>query len=140
MATLQARISRRIGQKEYVKYLVVIPPDLVASRGWSKGQEISLQPVGKDRLRLQPAPPRQIDRHMTFDDFGEKVERVLASAPEGQTWTELRERAGLPMKKPQAIWVKRMEDERGLTRTVDPKSSRIVWKIALKKDLTRWMK
>jgi hypothetical protein len=139
MATLQASISRRIGDRVYLKYFIVIPSHLVESRGWKKGEEISINPVGKTSLGLRPSPQAQEDRPPTFDEFAQKVENVLTKTPEGMPWTRIRETTGLPQSKPSALWVKRMQEERGLVRLFNPKTSRFIWKLDSKKGLERWI-
>lgn len=37
---LQKRANRKVGTKEYVKWYVNIPADLIKEMGWKEGQEI----------------------------------------------------------------------------------------------------
>jgi len=49
---LQRQLNRRAKGKEYSKWLVVIPPDMVEKLGWREGEELELDVRG-DELRLQ---------------------------------------------------------------------------------------
>lgn len=65
---------------------------------------------------------------MRYVDFRDSICRELRRNRKGLTWPELRDRLDLPYKSPCSEWVKRMEDEDGLTRT--PGSGRaFVWRI-----------
>jgi hypothetical protein len=138
LATLQTSISRRIGEKSYLKHFLVIPSHIVVSRGWTKGTEIDFRPVGRSGLLLQPGSAKS-NEQPKFEDFAEKIEKVLRDIPEGIPWAKVRELTGLPQSKPNAFWVKRMQEERGLVRLLDPKTSRFIWKMSTKKGLERWV-
>jgi len=43
---LQSQVSRRVGKKEYRKFWVVIPNDIIARLGWVEGQEVSPEVKG----------------------------------------------------------------------------------------------
>ena len=44
---LQGHISRKVGDKEYVKHVLVIPGDIVKRVGWSIGKEVNIDVKGK---------------------------------------------------------------------------------------------
>lgn len=46
---LQKRLNRRVGDKEYVKWYVNIPAELVTEFGWKEGQELDTK---KQRRKL----------------------------------------------------------------------------------------
>jgi hypothetical protein len=139
LTTLQTSISRRIGEKSYLKHFLVIPSHIVVSRGWTKGTEIDFRSVGKSGLLLQPASVSRSNAHPEFEDFAAKIEKVLQDIPEGIPWAKVRELTGLPQTKPNAFWVKRMQDERGLVRLYNAKTSRFIWKLSTKKGLEKWV-
>ena len=37
---LQKQLSKKIGDKEYVKYVIVVPPKLIDKLGWKGGEEL----------------------------------------------------------------------------------------------------
>ena len=37
---LQKQVSRRLKNKEYAKYVVVVPPQMVKELGWHEGEEL----------------------------------------------------------------------------------------------------
>ncbi len=43
---LQKRLSRKVGDKEYDKWIITIPPSKVKELGWKEGQEIELKIKG----------------------------------------------------------------------------------------------
>ena len=49
---LQKQLSQKIGNKEYVKYVIVIKPKLVERLGWKKGQELEADVKG-DKLVVE---------------------------------------------------------------------------------------
>ncbi len=53
---------------------------------------------------------------MRYVEFRNAIEEELLENRAGLTWAELRERLNLPYKQPCPEWVKRMEEEIGLSR------------------------
>jgi hypothetical protein len=133
LAVLQASVSRRIGDKSYLKYFFVMPAHLIEARGWTRGQEFDFRLVGKTSVLLQPTTKVKERGSLSFEEFAAKIEPVLQEAPEGMPYGKIRELTGLPQSKPSAYWVKRMEEERGLIRIYDSKTSRFTWKLDAKK-------
>lgn len=56
---------------------------------------------------------------MTYENFRDKIGKVLRDAGGSLTWTEVRTRANLPQKFPNNKWVHRMENDIGLERKRD---------------------
>jgi hypothetical protein len=52
----------------------------------------------------------------SYDDFSSKIAKVLREAGKPLTWTEIRTTAALPQAFPNNQWVRRMEQDIGLTR------------------------
>lgn len=50
---LQKQSSRRVGNVEYPKWVVVIPPDKVEELGWEEGIELEADPKD-NKLILKP--------------------------------------------------------------------------------------
>ncbi len=44
---LQKHITRKVGNKEYAKYVVVIPPEHIDQLEWEEGQELEPEVKGK---------------------------------------------------------------------------------------------
>ena len=44
---LQKQKSRKVGDKEYSKYVIIVPPDRIDKLGWQEGEELSDQVQGK---------------------------------------------------------------------------------------------
>ena len=50
---LQQRLNRRVGDKEYVKWYVDIPSDVIEQAGWKEGSDLEV--VVKDgKVMLRP--------------------------------------------------------------------------------------
>lgn len=47
MVRLQKQLSRKVGDTEYAKYVVVIPPSAVKEAGFKEGQELKITVVKK---------------------------------------------------------------------------------------------
>lgn len=43
MAKLQKQVSRKVGNKEYSKYVIVIPEDKIKEAGLKEGQELNIK-------------------------------------------------------------------------------------------------
>ena len=43
MARLQKQLSRKVGDKEYAKYVIVIPPEEIKKSGFREGQELKIE-------------------------------------------------------------------------------------------------
>lgn len=50
---LQKQLSRRVGNEEYAKWVVVIPPEQIKELGWLEGTELEADPKNK-KLILKP--------------------------------------------------------------------------------------
>ena len=50
---LQKQISRKVGDKEYAKYVLVISSEVVKKVGWKVGQEIEAQ-ISYNSVKLKP--------------------------------------------------------------------------------------
>ena len=65
---------------------------------------------------------------MRYVDFMDVIQEVLRQNPAGLTWAELKERLDLPYDRPCPTWVRRMEQEVGLSR-VKGSGRAYVWKL-----------
>ena len=50
---LQKHVTRKVGDKEYAKYVVVIPPEHIEQLEWEEGQELEPEVKGK-KLLISP--------------------------------------------------------------------------------------
>jgi len=128
LATLQTRISRRLGAKEYRKSELVIPRELVQRLSWADDQTIDFKPYGNDKLLLVPTEPKQRPVKLAFEAFAATVLRVLTGHPQGLTWSRIRDLGELEQTTPNPIWVYRMEKECGLERFRN-KTMQVLWRL-----------
>ena len=52
---LQKHLNRKVENKEYAKYVVVIPPEHIEKLGWEEGQNLEPEVKGK-KLVISPKP------------------------------------------------------------------------------------
>ncbi len=69
---------------------------------------------------------------MRYLDFKTQIENELGEHAEGFTWVELKRRLDLPYEQPCPTWVKRLEEEIGLTRSRGAGRA-FIWKIQTNK-------
>ncbi len=43
---LQKQLSKRVGEKKYAKYVIVIPPKTIDKLGWKAGEELETEVKG----------------------------------------------------------------------------------------------
>jgi len=65
---------------------------------------------------------------MTYEDFRTAIERALIEAGKPLTWSDIKQRAGLPQKVPNNKWVRQMEIDIGLIREKG-KDGRMLWRL-----------
>ena len=65
---------------------------------------------------------------MRYEDFRNAIHAELRRTPTGLTWPQLQARLALPYARPCPTWVKRLEQEVGLTRTKGPPAA-YLWKL-----------
>ena len=53
---------------------------------------------------------------MRYVDFCDAIQEELDRNPSGLTWAQLKERLDLPYNRPCPTWIRRMEQEAGLSR------------------------
>jgi hypothetical protein len=59
---LQKQLSRHFGGREYVKWVVVLPPRIVKELEWGEGMELIAKIDGKG-LRIVPSSPSPRSRN-----------------------------------------------------------------------------
>lgn len=64
---------------------------------------------------------------MSYEEFRDKIEKVLKLNRDGLTGTEIKTKLKLPQRVPNNKWVRMMEKDIGLTRVKEPKG--MVWRL-----------
>jgi len=129
MASLQTRISRRAGDKTYVKSELVIPQEYVNQLGWTQNQNVEFKPYGTGKLLLIPTAQKTKPPKPTFETFAAAVTKALRETIGGLTWFEIRRKAGLKQSTPNPIWVYRLERECGVRRVRNGKNLQTIWRL-----------
>ena len=117
-----------MGETEYPKWVVIIPPAQVDQLGWEEGRELESIVEG-NKLVIKPLinPPSK-QQKTPYEEFRDRIEEALKAEPKGLTWTEIKQRLGLPQKVPNNKWVRMMEKDIGLVRETD-KERGVVWRL-----------
>ncbi len=55
---LQKQLSRRYGGKDYAKWLVVIPPNVVDKLGWTEGEDLEPRIEGRELMLKRARKPK----------------------------------------------------------------------------------
>ena len=50
---LQKQLSRKVGNKEYIKYVITIPAKKIEKLGWNQHTELEME-VSKSTAKLKP--------------------------------------------------------------------------------------
>lgn len=129
---LMKAFSYKYGDKSRYKYLISIPEEIIEKLGWQAGSELNAIPKDNKIVvefvsKPSNKPPKVLEPKMTYDEFKNKILKLLTNN-DGLTWTEIRDKLGLPQIVPNNKWVREMEKDVGLLRVRDPKG--IVWKIS----------
>ncbi|MGI0141249.1 MAG: DUF488 family protein [Candidatus Micrarchaeales archaeon] len=106
---LQKVPSRKLNQKEYVKWLIIVPPKEVDQLGWEDGQKLKSF-VEKNNLVII------ISKEPSYDEFKTKIAQLLNTKSQGFTWKEIKEKLKLEIKVPNNKWVRKLENEISLKR------------------------
>jgi len=106
---LQKRLSRKFKGKEYVKWILTIPPQDIEKTGWKEGQKLKSE-VYDSNLIIKKS------LELTYDDFKNRILELLNSKPEGFIWQEIKEKLNLEQKVPNNKWVRKLEKEISLRR------------------------
>lgn len=126
---LQRQISRIVNRNEYAKWTIIIPPSQIEELGWNEGMELQSYVKNKKLVVKPQTKPKEKPTKMTYKEFRDKIQGILKTEPEGLSWTEIRDRLKLPQKVPNNLWVKMMEKDIGLVRTLDNKTAKTIWRL-----------
>lgn len=70
----------------------------------------------------------EVEKKMTYEEFKQIIKEELQKAPDGLTWTQIRERRPeIYQKFPANQWVRQMEKDIGLIRS--KKSGKTLWRL-----------
>jgi len=115
---LQKQKVRKTGDKEYFKWVLLIPSDRVKQLGWSEGIELKEEIKGNS-LCIRPLSKNELNKNQDiplYEDFKKSIKNILERHPAGLTWSQIRDKLNLPQKYPNNQWVRRLEQDIGLRR------------------------
>ena len=126
---LMRQVSRQVGNNEYAKWMIIIPPANVEKLGWKEGQELESQVKGRILAIKPQAKRKEKSKKMAYEEFRDKIKELLQTRPQGLTWTDIRNTLKLPQKVPNNMWVRMMESDIGLIRELDNKTAKKTWRL-----------
>jgi hypothetical protein len=106
---LQKVPSRILNKKEYVKWLIIVPPKDVSELGWKDGQKLKTA-VERGNLVIT------LSKEPSYEEFKNKILTLLDSRQQGFIWQEIKEKLNLEQKVPNNKWVRKLEKEINLRR------------------------
>ncbi len=115
------------------RYVIEVPEDSIQALAWKEGSELQTSVKG-GALVITPAPEgaknreRVIGKKMSYEEFRDKVSKLLQYRDNGMTWMQIRDQLKLAEVVPNGKWVRQMEKEIGLMR-VKMADGRILWRI-----------
>ncbi len=115
---LQKRFSRKVGNKEYSKFLINLPSDRIEKLGWKEGMDL-VDEIRENLLLLRPATAKEISKikeQPIYEDFKNSVNNILGRYPIGLTWTQIKDKLNYHQKAPNNQWVRKLEKDIGLKR------------------------
>jgi len=126
---LLKQVSRLIGDNEYSKWIIIVPPSQVEELGWKEGEELESYVKGKSLSIIPQTKQKEKPQKMSYLEFRDKISALLSTEKEGLSWTEIRQKLQLPQKVPNNLWVSMMEKDIGLLRQLDIKTAKVVWRL-----------
>lgn len=109
--------------------MIIIPPSDIEKLGWKEGQDLEGQVRGRTLIVRLQAKRQERPKKMSYTEFKDKIKELLETKSDGLTWTTIRDTLDLPQKVPNNLWVRTMERDIGLTRKLDHKLAKVVWKL-----------
>ncbi len=106
---LQKIPSRKIGKKEYAKWMVILPPANIDGLGWQEGQKLKSEIADGNLVIKKSFEP-------SYEEFKNKVFNLLNSRPSGFIWQEIKDSLGLEIAVPNNRWVRKLEKDISLKR------------------------
>lgn len=124
---LQKQKAYSYKNKNHYKYVLTIPETIVKRLGWKEGLELK-EDTKQSTLLITPEDfSRMLQEDTLYSEFKKSIEQLLKRYPEGLTWTEIKNKLNFSQKVPNNEWVKKLEDDIGLTRV--QKNNTPIWKI-----------
>jgi len=130
---LLKQVSRLVGNNEYSKWVIIVPPHQVEELRWKEDEELESYVKGKSLLIKPLTEQREKPQKMSYLDFKERISALLNTELGGLSWSEIRRNLQLPQKVPNNLWVRMMEKDIGLVRHLDNKTAKVIWKLESRK-------
>lgn len=105
---LQKRFSRKVNNKEYVKWILTIPPEDIEKIGWKEGQDVNSMVVA-DGLLIKKS------ESINYVDFKNRLYALLNEGF-GFTWNEIKRKLNIEQVVPNNKWVNDLQKDIQLRR------------------------
>ena len=126
---LQKQRVSKSGDKEYFKWVVILPQDRIEKLGWKEGAEL-VEELKDNSLCLKIADRQKVDRKKEepiYEDFRKSIKNILQRYPAGLSWAEIKDKLNYYQKAPNNKWVRNLEKDIGLIRI--RKEGKMLWKL-----------
>jgi len=126
---LQKQTSRRVGRREYEKWVITLPGPLVSKLDWDEGTELDAEAQGELLILRKEEDGEEVEqpKKQDYEEFKKAVYEGLKGANEGLTWGQLRKKQDLRQARPFHDWVRLLEKDIGLIR--QRKGTQIYWRL-----------
>jgi len=126
---LQKQTTRKIGDIEYSKWVITIPPDQIEKLKWLEGDNLDSKAENKNLVVKKVVNMPEKPKKMTYEEFKSIIRTELEKAPEGLTWTEIKnKRHEFYQKVPNNLWVRMLEKELGMIRKKEL-DGKTIWRL-----------
>ena len=126
---LQKQTVRKSKDKEYYKWVLLVPPDRIKELGWEEGIELT-EELKDNSLLIRPLKKEEIkkvDEEPIYEDFKKSIKNILQRYPAGLIWREIKDKLNYHQIAPNNKWVRNLEKDIGLIRI--RKEGKMVWKL-----------
>jgi len=126
---LQKQKVGKSGDKEYFKWVVILPQDRITQLGWKEGIEL-IDELKDNSLSLKPTDKQKSNSNKEepiYEDFKKSIKNILQRYPAGLTWAEIKDKLNYYQIAPNNKWVRNLEKDIGLIRI--RKEGKMNWKL-----------
>lgn len=126
---LQKQISRKTKDTQYVKWVIIIPPERIKQLGWGEGLNL-IDEVKGNILCVRAANEMEIKKikeEPIYENFKNSTKNILERYPTGLTWSQIKDKLNYSQKAPNNKWVRKLEEDIGLKRVKS--GGETIWKL-----------
>lgn len=126
---LQKQKVRKSKDKEYFKWVIILPQDRISKLGWNEGLDL-IEEMNGNSLCIRPAKKNEVrktNEPLTYEEFKNSIKNILERHPSGLTWSQIRDKLNYSQNFPNNKWVRKLEEDIGLNRI--KRGSNMLWSL-----------